>query len=147
MIAISPQIFRKMIQAVIISTLIASASAFVPSAPRVVSSPSLLSSSEETEAVAFTPPPVKKARLMAKWLPASLKQKAPIALDGNLAGDVGFDPLGFSKSKKTLFWYVYRCIYINKYIYTDTYGCTYKYIFIHVYNPGCLLREATDRNI
>jgi hypothetical protein len=25
-------------------------------------------------------------------------------LDGSLAGDVGFDPLGFSKSKKTLFW-------------------------------------------
>jgi hypothetical protein len=25
-------------------------------------------------------------------------------LDGSLAGDVGFDPLGFAKSKKTLFW-------------------------------------------
>lgn len=30
--------------------------------------------------------------------------KAPLALDGTLAGDVGFDPLGFSKDKKALYW-------------------------------------------
>jgi hypothetical protein len=96
-----------MLQAVLISTLIASASAFVPSAPRVVSSSKILSTEEGTEAREFAPvppTPVKAKRLAAKWLPAGLNQKAPLALDGSLAGDVGFDPLGFSKSKKTLFW-------------------------------------------
>jgi hypothetical protein len=98
-----------MLQAVLISTLIASASAFVPSAPRVVSSSQIFSSEEGNAPVEFDAPPaapVKAKRLAAQWLPASLKQKAPLALDGSLAGDVGFDPLGFSKSKKTLFWYV-----------------------------------------
>lgn len=41
--------------------------------------------------------------LPAKWFPFA-NVKAPKILDGTLAGDVGFDPLGFSKSKKTLFW-------------------------------------------
>lgn len=39
----------------------------------------------------------------AQWLPIG-NVKAPIILDGSLAGDVGFDPLGFSKSNKTLYW-------------------------------------------
>jgi len=47
-----------------------------------------------------TPPP-KKA-LNAQWFPFGLK--APLILQGELAGDVGFDPLGFSKSQKTLYW-------------------------------------------
>lgn len=38
-----------------------------------------------------------------QWLPIG-NIKAPEMLDGTLAGDVGFDPLGFSKSKKTLYW-------------------------------------------
>lgn len=42
-------------------------------------------------------------RLPAKWLPIG-GVKAPAALDGSLAADVGFDPLGFSKSEKTLYW-------------------------------------------
>ena len=42
-------------------------------------------------------------RLPAKWLPIG-GIKAPAALDGTLAGDVGFDPIGFAKSKKTLYW-------------------------------------------
>ena len=41
--------------------------------------------------------------LPAKWLPIG-GLKAPKALDGTLAADVGFDPLGFSKSEKTLYW-------------------------------------------
>jgi len=50
----------------------------------------------------FVPPPVKKAPILAQWFPFGLK--APAALDGSLAGDVGFDPLGFSKDKKALYW-------------------------------------------
>ena len=41
--------------------------------------------------------------LPAKWLPIG-GLKAPKALDGTLAADAGFDPLGFSKSEKTLYW-------------------------------------------
>lgn len=38
----------------------------------------------------------------AKWLPFGIN--APKLLDGTLPGDVGFDPLGFAKSEKTLYW-------------------------------------------
>ena len=48
----------------------------------------------------YVPPPVKKA-LKAKWLPGL---DAPMVLDGSMAGDVGFDPLGFASSQKTLYW-------------------------------------------
>ena len=41
----------------------------------------------------------RRAPRQAKWLPMLL---APEALDGTYAGDVGFDPLGFSKDKATL---------------------------------------------
>lgn len=44
---------------------------------------------------------VRKAPRQAKWFPMLL---APTALDGSLAGDVGFDPLGFSKDKESLKW-------------------------------------------
>ena len=47
----------------------------------------------------YVPPPVKKA-LKAKWLPGL---DAPMVLDGSMAGDVGFDPLGFASSQKTLY--------------------------------------------
>ena len=49
------------------------------------------------------PVPIKKVRLAAQWLPIG-GLKAPLVLDGSLAGDVGFDPFGFSGSEKTLFW-------------------------------------------
>ena len=48
-------------------------------------------------------PTAKKQPIPAQWLPIG-GLKAPVTLDGSLAGDVGFDPLGFSKSTKTLFW-------------------------------------------
>lgn len=93
-----------MFQAILLSTLVASSTAFAPTSARVNVRSSSLFSSEESAPIEFTTPPVKKvARLAAKWLPIG-NQKAPAALDGSLAGDVGFDPLGFSKSKKTLFW-------------------------------------------
>ena len=59
----------------------------------------------ETEPVVFsTPAPAKPApALAAKWLPIG-GMKAPKILDGTMAGDAGFDPLGFSKSQKTLLW-------------------------------------------
>merc|ERR1711988_1211064 len=41
----------------------------------------------------------RRAPRQAKWLPMLL---SPEALDGTMAGDVGFDPLGFSKDKATL---------------------------------------------
>jgi hypothetical protein len=41
----------------------------------------------------------KKSPRRAKWFPELL---APEALDGSMAGDVGFDPIGFAKDKKTL---------------------------------------------
>lgn len=47
--------------------------------------------------------PVKKQRINAKWFPL-LGVKAPILLDGTIPGDAGFDPLGFARSEKTLFW-------------------------------------------
>ena len=45
----------------------------------------------------------KKEKIRAKWFPV-MNINAPEQLDGSLAGDVGFDPLGFSSSKKTLYW-------------------------------------------
>jgi hypothetical protein len=42
----------------------------------------------------------RKAPRQAKWFPMLL---SPTALDGSLAGDVGFDPLGFSQNKVSLY--------------------------------------------
>lgn len=53
----------------------------------------------------FIPAPVKAVfkPIAAKWLPIG-GLKAPRLLDGTLAGDVGFDPLGFARSEKGLYW-------------------------------------------
>lgn len=48
-------------------------------------------------------PVPKMQRKKAQWFPLG-DVKAPAVLDGSLAGDVGFDPIGFSKSQKTLYW-------------------------------------------
>ena len=45
----------------------------------------------------------KKMPLKAQWLPI-VKMNAPKILDGTFAGDVGFDPCGFAKSKNALYW-------------------------------------------
>lgn len=47
--------------------------------------------------------PAPAGPLPAKWLPIG-NVKTPRVLDGTLAGDVGFDPLGFSRSKNGLYW-------------------------------------------
>ena len=50
----------------------------------------------------------------------------PMALDGSLAGDVGFDPLGFAKSSDDLMNYreaevsIKRCVHV-KFIYLSTF--------------------------
>lgn len=41
----------------------------------------------------------RKPPRQAEWFPFLL---SPTALDGRFAGDVGFDPIGFSKDKETL---------------------------------------------
>jgi len=46
-------------------------------------------------------PETRKAPRQAQWFPMLL---SPSALDGALAGDVGFDPLGFSKTKENLIY-------------------------------------------
>jgi len=59
----------------------------------------------EAEGQTFVPPPppMKKVAVKAQWMPLG-NMKAPMVLDGSLAGDVGFDPLGLAKSEKTLYW-------------------------------------------
>lgn len=47
----------------------------------------------------FVKDQVRKAPRQAEWFPFLL---SPPSLDGSLAGDVGFDPLGFAKDKVTL---------------------------------------------
>lgn len=60
---------------------------------------------ETTAPVTPVPPsrPAPKKRVAAKWIPVG-NVMAPIVLDGTLAGDVGFDPLGLAKSEKSLYW-------------------------------------------
>lgn len=77
------------------------ASAFVVNQANVRPT-SLFSSPDETY-IPAPPPPMKKVAVKAQWFPLG-NMKAPMALDGSLAGDVGFDPLGLAKSEKTLFW-------------------------------------------
>lgn len=57
----------------------------------------------EEEAPPAPPAPVAPRRLNAKWLPVG-GVLAPAALDGTLAGDVGFDPIGFAKNRNSLLW-------------------------------------------
>jgi len=58
---------------------------------------------EEVSEPVIPTPPVKAPRLKAQWFPIG-NMKAPKVLDGSLPGDVGFDPLGFSKNRNTLLW-------------------------------------------
>ena len=86
------------------SALAGTATAFAPSSPIVASSAStaLRMSAELTaefeEPVAATPSLPAKSQSMPFMA-------RPAALDGSLAGDVGFDPLGFAKTKEDLMNY------------------------------------------
>jgi hypothetical protein len=108
-----------MIRAVAILCLLSSAVAFVPNnrvplslATSMAASELPMTTPEEEIEVAAPPtpepelppaPPLKAPRLKAKWFPFG-NVLAPRVLDGSLLGDVGFDPLGFSKNKNTLLW-------------------------------------------
>ena len=86
------------------SALAGTATAFAPSSPIVASSAStaLRMSAELTaefeEPVAATPSLPAKSQSMPFMA-------RPAALDGSLACDVGFDPLGFAKTKEDLMNY------------------------------------------
>ena len=85
--------------------LVASASALVAKAPASARAQTRVASAAVEPESSYVPPPpapVKKA-IAAKWFPFGLK--APLLLDGTLAGDAGFDPLGLgSSSTKSLYW-------------------------------------------
>jgi len=55
------------------------------------------------EKVPLPEPEAPKGPRKAQWLPFGLVD-APEMLDGTLAGDVGFDPLGFADSEAQLIW-------------------------------------------
>jgi hypothetical protein len=57
----------------------------------------------ESTPMPAAPAPKKIQRKPAKWIPIG-NVLAPAILDGTMAGDVGFDPLGFAKTKKGLYW-------------------------------------------
>lgn len=104
-----------MIRALIVLSCLATAFGFMPSTSKLMSSmrmseteapnaeaPMMESAIPETPAPAVAIPQ-KPVALKAKWLPIG-NIKAPLVLDGSLAGDAGFDPIGFAKSKNTLYW-------------------------------------------
>ena len=107
----------KLSTGIIASTLVASASAFVTPSPASTSSALYMSSEEPTTPVAdvqeiATEEPVAPAVVEATPEPvlATMSQSMPfmarpVALDGSLAGDVGFDPLGFAKNSEDLMKY------------------------------------------
>lgn len=109
-----------MLKIVTLFAFLSTAAAFKPQAAALRSSARIFSTPEgetpvaeetftmqEEAAPAPTPAPAVAAAvaapLPAKWLPIG-NVKAPKVLDGTLAGDVGFDPLGFSRSKNGLYW-------------------------------------------
>jgi hypothetical protein len=89
------------LSAAIILSSIGSAAAFV--APLSKTSVPVLKMSDdalpEVPTIEEQNPPLPA---MSQSLPF---MERPVALDGSLAGDVGFDPLGFAKSKEDLFKY------------------------------------------
>ena len=86
------------------SALAGTATAFAPSSPIVASSAStaLRMSAEPTAAI--EEPVAATPSLPAKSQSIPFMAR-PAALDGSLAGDVGFDPLGFAKTKEDLMNY------------------------------------------
>ena len=98
-----------MFQTIVAACFLSNAVALAPMRS-MTSSKMVLRSSvplESVEPIAPEPipptPPVKKVALNAKWFPFA-GVKAPLILDGTLAGDAGFDPVGFSKDQKSLYW-------------------------------------------
>jgi hypothetical protein len=95
----------KLSTGMILASSLNMASAFV--APSQMVSSSVLRMSEETVVdestfVAETTPPAPVEPEMSQSMPFMAR---PVALDGTLAGDVGFDPLGFAKNTDDLMKY------------------------------------------
>ena len=90
--------------AAITLALLATVSGFV--APSTNANAALHMSEETNEATdiseATATPPIPQAPTMSQALPFMAR---PVALDGTLAGDVGFDPLGFAKNSDDLMKY------------------------------------------
>jgi hypothetical protein len=81
--------------------LVGCASAFVPSSP----SPKTLSLKESTDSAAVPIEPLVPVAVLPKMSQSLPFVVRPSALKGELAGDVGFDPLGFAKSSEELMNY------------------------------------------
>ena len=80
-----------------ILALVGSASAFSAPSAKITTSALRMSDEAMPEPV-IAPPPIE----MSMSLPFLVR---PAALTGELAGDVGFDPFGFAKSKEDLMNY------------------------------------------
>jgi hypothetical protein len=96
--------------AIAVSALAGTTSAFAPSSPMAASPASItaLRMSEEPTA-AEDAAPIMIEEPVTPSLPSKSQSMPfmarPVALDGSLAGDVGFDPLGFAKTKEDLLNY------------------------------------------
>jgi hypothetical protein len=92
------------LSAAIILATVASASAFAPSANKASFAGLRMSETETEETAAPAVPDIEtpKAPSMSKSLPF---QECPPLLDGSMAGDVGFDPVGFAKTSEDLMNY------------------------------------------
>ena len=87
----------------IIVTLIMGTDALKIQAPSNVVYTKQFSTVDETDFTVLDPKPQPPTRILAKWFPFG-GLKAPKALDGELAADVGFDPIG--KYTCTICYYV-----------------------------------------
>ena len=93
--------------------LASTASAFVPLATKTASGVSSRMSEEETSSDVAAPVETAEQPMAAasaavaqpKMSQALPWMERPTALDGSMAGDVGFDPLGFAKNKEDLWNY------------------------------------------
>jgi len=77
----------------IIVTLIMSTNALKIQSPSSVVYTRKFSTVDETDFTVLDPKPQPPTRILAKWFPFG-GLKAPKALDGELAADIGFDPIG-----------------------------------------------------
>ena len=98
----------KLSLAIAFSALAGTASAFAPASSSAAASITALRMSEEPSATTEETP-IMIEEPATPSLPAKSQSMPfmarPAALDGTLAGDVGFDPLGFAKTKEDLLNY------------------------------------------
>ncbi|KAG1366628.1 putative photosystem I chlorophyll a/b-binding protein 5, chloroplastic [Cocos nucifera] len=84
------------------------APAFTASSWSLLSTPTFAGRKSMSPFLHFSSPPPPANRLLARaqratWLPGL---DPPPHLDGTLAGDFGFDPLGLGEDRESLKWYV-----------------------------------------